>query len=96
MSPVSEDAREKPFAQDDQAHRGRSDGVEEFVDEGDTDVESPEDVASLPAPSKAGKLKQRLRRLRAVKSEHDLAGEELSRDIQAVERLLLDAVCNEG
>jgi hypothetical protein len=82
--------------QDDQAHHSGSDGGEGLVDEEDDEIGSPEDMASPPASSKAEKLKHKLRKLRATKNEHDIAGEQLSRDIQTVERLLLDAICNEG
>jgi hypothetical protein len=78
--------------QDDRAHHSGSDGEEGLVDEEDDEVESPDDIASLLAPSKAEKLKQKLRKLRAMKNEHDMAGEQLSKDIQTVERLLLDAI----
>ena len=82
--------------QDDQAHDSGSDGGEGLVDEEDDEIGSPEDMASPLASSKAEKLSQKLRKLRATKNEHDIAGEQLSRDIQTVERLLLDAICNEG
>jgi hypothetical protein len=84
------------FTQNGQAHHSGSDGGEGLVDEEDDEVGSPEDMASPLAPSKAEKLKQKLRKLRTMKNEHDAAGEQLSKDIQTVERLLLDAICNEG
>jgi hypothetical protein len=96
MRPVSQEACENSFVQDDQANHSGSDGREGLVDEEDNDVESPEDLVSPLASSKAEKLKQKLRKLRVMKNEHDVAGEQLSRDIQTVERLLLDAICNEG
>jgi hypothetical protein len=100
LSPVSEDASTVSYTQEeDLAHQSTSDaegGLEDEGDEGDEEPESQEDMASLPhASSKAEKLKQRLRKLRATKTDHDRAGEQLSRDIEAVERLLLDVICNE-
>lgn len=81
---------------DDQAHHSGSDGGEGLVDEEDDEIGSPEDMASPLASSKAARLKQKLCKLRATKNEHDIAGEQLSRDIKTVERLLLDEICNEG
>ena len=82
--------------QDDKEHHSGSDGGEGFEDEEDDEIGSPEDMASPLASSKAEKLRQKLRKLRATKNEHDLAGERLSRDIQAVSQQLLDTICNEG
>jgi len=96
MRLVSKETCENSFGQDDRANHSDSDGREELTDEEDNDFGSPEDLASPPASSKAEKLKQKLRKLRVMKKEHDVAGEQLSRDIQNVERLFLDAVCNEG
>jgi len=94
MSPISEDASGASVMQDDRAHHSGSDCEEEGLadEEEDDEVESPEGIA----PSKAEKLKQKLCKLRAMKNEHDVAGEQLSKDIQTVERLLLDAICNES
>lgn len=81
--------------EEDRIHQSGSDAEEGLGGEEDEELGSQEDMASLRASSEAEKLKKRLRKLRAEKSEHDVAGERLSRDIQTVERLLLDAICNE-
>lgn len=96
LSPVSEGASGNSFAQDDRAHHSWSDGEEGLVEDEDEEVESPENAISPTPSSKAEKLKHKLRKLRATKTEHDLAGEQLARDIKDVERLLLDAICNES
>ena len=95
IRPISTEASENPHMQDDQVHRSGSDGMEELVDEEDYNVESLEGITSLPTSIKAEELKQKLRKLREMKKEHDAAGEQLSRDVQIVERHLLDAICNE-
>jgi hypothetical protein len=78
--------------QDHQAIISGSDGGEGFVDEEKDEIGSPEDMAS----SRTEELKQKLLKLRATKKDHDMAGEQLSRDIKTVERQLLDAIYNEG
>lgn len=77
-------------------HQSASDAEEGFGDEEDEEFELQEDMASPCASSKSEKLKHRLRKLRAMKSAHDVAGDRLSKDIQTVERQLLDAICNES
>jgi hypothetical protein len=97
LSPVSENASTKSYSRDDdRANQSASDREEGFGDEEDEELESQEDIASPRASSKSEKLKQKLRKLRAMKNEHDIAGDQLARDIQTVERLLLDAICNES
>jgi hypothetical protein len=81
--------------QDDRVHHSGSDSEGGLVDVEDEEIGSPEDMASPLTSSKVEKLKQKLRKLRAMKNEHDMAGEQLSRDIQTVERQLLDAICEE-
>jgi hypothetical protein len=95
LSPVSEDASGTSFMQDDRVHHSGSDSEGGLVDVEDEEIGSPEDMASPLTSSKVEKLKQKLRKLRAMKNEHDMAGEQLSRDIQTVERQLLDAICEE-
>lgn len=82
--------------QDHQAIISGSDGGEGFVDEEEDEIGSPEDMASPLASSRTEELKQKLLKLRATKKDHDMAGEQLSRDIKTVERQLLDAIYNEG
>jgi hypothetical protein len=97
LSPVSENASTKSYTQDDdRANQSASDGEEGLGDEEDEELESQEDMASPRASNKAEKLKHKLRKLRAMKNEHDIAGDQLARDIRTVERLLLDAICNES
>ena len=95
LSPISKDASKTSFIKDNQTHYSKSNGKEGLVDDKDDEIGSLEDIA-LPLPSsKARKLKQKLCKLRKIKTEHDMAGEQLSRDIQTVERQLLDAICKE-
>jgi hypothetical protein len=92
VSPTYEDASEKSFfPDDDRAIQSESETREELIDDKDEEVESPQDM--IFKLSQSEKLKRRLRRLRAKKADHEVAGKELARDIAEVERLLLDAVC---
>jgi hypothetical protein len=73
------------------------DGAFYNVSNGDGDeVESPENTISSTPLSNTERLKHKLRGLRAIKTKHDLAGEQLTRDIKDIERRLLDAICNES
>jgi len=95
MSPVYDDADEKSFFPDEnRANQSESESGDGLVDDEDEEVESPQDMVSQLSQSE--KLKRRLRKLRAKKADHETAGNELARDIAEVERLLLDAICEEG
>ncbi len=97
LSPVSENASLRSYEPEkDRAHQSASDGGEGLVDEEEDELESQEDMVSPHAWSNAEKLKLKLRKLRATKNEHDLAGKQLAEDIKIVERLLLDEICKEG
>jgi hypothetical protein len=95
VSPTYEDASDKSFfPDDDRANQSESASGEEVADDEDEEVQSPEDMVSQLSQSE--RLKRKLRRLRAKKADHEVAGRELARDIAEVERLLLDAICAEN
>lgn len=94
VSPTYEESSEKSFFPgDDRVNHSGSESGEGFVDDEDEEVESPQDITSQLSQSE--RLKRKLRKLRAKKAEHEMAGKELARDIADVERLLLDAICEE-
>jgi hypothetical protein len=66
------------------------------VDNKDNEIGLLEDMVSPLLLSKAGKLKQKLCKLCKMKTKHNIAKEQLSRDIQTVERQLLNVICEEG
>jgi hypothetical protein len=51
-------------------------------------------VSQLPLPV-SERLKRKMRKPRAKKADHEMAGKELARDIAAVEALLLDVILDE-
>lgn len=90
-----EDAAERSFVPDDDEARQSENDSGEGLDE-DDEIEPTQGMISRLSLSKSERLKLKLRRLRAKKAEHARAGEELDKDIRVVERLLLDAICEDG